>query len=124
PYIRLPHQIAEDEEISADLWAWLEYWIRHLGGLPRQPRMLVEGFIEALNVPAVHPEQFDPKFKCQHMWQRPDLEVFRSRTPRTPDEKLAGTFANVFVPTFAPQYAECVERAKTAPMSEWIYGYS
>lgn len=124
PYIRLPHLIAEDEDITGELWPWLEYWIRHLGGLPRQPRMLIEGFIEALNVPTAHPEQFDPRFQCIAIWQRPNLDTYRARLPRSPDERLAGCFANLFVPTFAPQYAQCVERAKTAPISEWYFGYS
>lgn len=74
PYLRLPHRCAEDE-VVADLNGWLEYWLCHLGGLPRLPQMFVEEHIGALNVPEDQPELFDPSFERDPRWRVsvPDL---------------------------------------------------
>jgi hypothetical protein len=111
PYLRLPGKIEEGEEI-ADYIGWMQYFIRHLGGFPRQVRMFVEGYIGALNVPENRPEEFDPAFSRLAIWAPPHPDIlaerqWRERADRRPP---LNRLHNVFVPTFAPQYAAMVAR--------------
>jgi len=71
-YLRLPGKCAEDEVVG-DFWGWLEYWLHFLGGLPRQPRMFIEGYLGALNVPNEKPEDFDPPFQRSKVWHGPNM---------------------------------------------------
>lgn len=70
--MRLPEKCASGE-VVADLNGWLEYWLRQLGGLPPLPKMLIEGYLSALNVPEVRPELFDPTFERNPKWRCPKI---------------------------------------------------
>jgi len=118
PYLRLPH-LRSDDEVVGDFPGWMQYFMRHLGGYPRTVRMWLEGGLPALNVPEDKPEAFDPMFDRSPNFLMPMTVsiaemLWRERANRRPPP---AQLHNVFVPTFAPQYAAMVEAGGVAGVS-------
>jgi hypothetical protein len=119
-YLRLPHRCDEDEVI-ADFSGWIQYFVRHLGGYPRQVRMFIEGAMETLNVPAEKPEIFDPTFERSQDWILPrssamaDLQ-WRERAKTRPPPAV--DICNLFVPKNAPGYDNMLQLAKEDRLGE------
>jgi hypothetical protein len=125
PYLRLPGKM-EVGEVTADYPAWMEYFQRHLGGFSQQAQMFLDGLIPALSVPTQTPEEFDQHFLRKAFYippkqyaERPEEELAADRQRiaqrilkeyRAALESHDGEPYNVFVPTFAPQYADMVAR--------------
>ena len=80
PYLRLPRNRFRGEE-TADLWLWLEFWLRHLGGVPATVGLFLEGVIGALNVPEERPEEIDPTFEPTILWEPTDWLRYRVEPP-------------------------------------------
>jgi hypothetical protein len=121
---------------TADAGEWDLYFRDILGGFPPTYKLYRDGVIKALNLPERHPGAFDPRFyklkdaslepsepPIDVTWQEvllldnaEPLEHRQKVTARIRKELLE-SFAsnrlepyNVFVPTFAPQYAAMVAR--------------
>jgi hypothetical protein len=111
-------------EATADYPAWMEYFQRHLGGFSQQAQMFLDGIIPALSVPTQTPEEFDQHFLRKAFYippeQRADREELSADRQQVMQRILReyraaigshdGEPYNVFVPTFAPQYADMVAR--------------